>query len=333
MRNLIYLLILILLFSCTNKSKNQYQFYKGEIHGTYFHITYQSSFDLSMEIDSVFKVFNASLNNYDPNSLISKINFNEENQTDSLFRIMFYKAKQVYEESDGAFDISIAPIVNEWGFGWIKKDKNNIPDSSKIENLLNFVGMDKWSIVDNKIVKDCQEAMLISNAIAKGQSVDFVANFLVSRKVENFLVEIGGEIMCKGKNPNGENWRIGIDKPIENTDYENRENQIIINISNKAVATSGNYRKFIENENKKYAHTINPKTGYPEENELLSVTVIAKDCMSADAYATAFMASGLEKSKNILKNLNNIEVYFIYLDNANNVQDYYTKNFEQYILK
>ena len=333
MRNLIYLLILILLFSCTNKSKNQYQFYKGEIHGTYFHITYKSSFDLSMEIDSVFKVFNASLNNYDPNSLISKINFNEENQTDSLFRIMFYKAKQVYEESDGAFDISIAPIVNEWGFGWIKKDKNNIPDSSKIENLLNFVGMDKWSIVDNKIVKDCQEAMLISNAIAKGQSVDFVANFLVSRKVENFLVEIGGEIMCKGKNPNGENWRIGIDKPIENTDYENRENQIIINISNKAVATSGNYRKFIENENKKYAHTINPKTGYPEENELLSVTVIAKDCMSADAYATAFMASGLEKSKNILKNLNNIEVYFIYLDNANNVQDYYTKNFEQYILK
>ena len=193
--------------------------------------------------------------------------------------------------------------------------------------------MDKWKIVDNKVVKEFPEAKLISNAIAKGQSVDFVANFLISQGVENFLVEIGGEIVCKGKNPKGEIWKIGIDKPIEDEVYENRENQIIINVSDRAIATSGNYRQFIESGSKKYAHTINPKTGYPEENELLSVTVIASDCMTADAYATAFMASGLEKSKQILEKNNSIDAYFIYHDSLNNVYDYYTKNFEQYIVK
>ena len=331
MRIFILIASLVLLFSCTDKK--QYLLYQGEVHGTFFHITYQSSEDLSLEIDSVFKVFNASLNNYDPNSLISKINNNEEVETDSLFRAMFYKAQEVYEKSDGVFDISVAPIVNEWGFGWVKKDKNSIPDSSSIENLLPFVGMDKWKIVDNKVVKEFPEAKLISNAIAKGQSVDFVANFLISQGVENFLVEIGGEIVCKGKNPKGEIWKIGIDKPIEDEVYENRENQIIINVSDRAIATSGNYRQFIESGSKKYAHTINPKTGYPEENELLSVTVIASDCMTADAYATAFMASGLEKSKQILEKNNSIDAYFIYHDSLNNVYDYYTKNFEQYIVK
>ncbi len=332
MRLLFIFFIILVSLSCSNKKETQYLVYQGEVHGTFFSIKYQSSVDLSENIDSVFRVFNLSLNNYDPNSLISKINNNQSSETDSLFRTMFYAAKEVYEITDGTFDISVAPIVNEWGFGWDKNDGNSIPDSLTITKLLTFVGMDKWKIIDNKVIKDYPESMLISNAIAKGLSVDCVSNFLLSKNINNFLVEIGGEIVCKGKNPKNENWRVGIDKPVDNSTYNNRENQIIINISDKAIATSGNYRKFIENNNKKYGHSINPKTGYPAENELLSVSVIASSCMIADAYATAFMVSGLEKSLKILDKLNGVDAYFIYYTPDGNVKTYCTKNFENYIL-
>jgi thiamine biosynthesis lipoprotein len=320
----------IILISCAPKKENKYYFYEGPIQGTTFHITYEWNKDLAPQIDSLLNNFNKSLNNYDPNSTISKINKNETSQTDELFVEMFEASRLVYDKSNGAFDITLAPVINEWGFGWIKKSNENIPDSLKIVELLQFVGMDKISIVNGKVVKQYPETMLISNAIAQGLSVDYVADYFFKLGLENFLIEIGGEVYCFGLNSRGEDWKIGVDKPIEGSGYEDRENQIIINLSGKAIATSGNYRKYIENGNQKYGHSFDPRTGFPAENELLSVSVVSESCMMCDAWATAFMVCGLEESKKILRTLENIEAYFIYIDKDGNTQTYMTKGFEKF---
>jgi thiamine biosynthesis lipoprotein len=246
---------------------------------------------------------------------------------------MFEASRIVYEKSNGAFDISLAPVINEWGFGWVKKSDKTIPDSTKIRELLHFVGMDKISLINGKIDKQYPQTMIISNAIAQGLSVDYVADYFFKLGLENFLIEIGGEVYCFGLNSRGEDWKIGVDKPIEGSGYENRENQIIVNLSGKAIATSGNYRKFIENGNQKYGHSFDPRTGYPAENELLSVSVVSESCMMCDAWATAFMVCGLEESKKILQTLENVEAYFIFLDKNGQTQTFMTEGFEDFCEK
>jgi len=304
------LLVGIFLFACNNN----HSYYKlgGYAQGTTYHITYQGNEEYSGEIDSLLKAFDLSLSTYIENSIISRINTNDTSVVpDSLFIEFFSKSKEVYEQSEGAFDITVAPLVNAYGFGFSKK--SNI-DSVLIDSLMQFVGMDKVKLEHSRLIKSDPRIMLDGNAIAQGQSVDYVSEFLENKGVENYLVEIGGEIRAKGLNPNGKLWRVGIDKPIEHSDESNRQLQAVIELKNKSLATSGNYRKFYEESGVKYSHTINPKTGYPAKQSILSATIIADDCITADAYATTCMVIGLEKSKELLKRLGNLDAYLIYPD-------------------
>lgn len=323
--------VCLILFSCSNPQKKMYYYYEGPIQGTTFHITYEWDKDLAPEIDSLLQNFNKSLSNYDENSVVSKINNNISTETDELFDEMFNMSFEVYKKSDGAFDITVAPVVNAWGFGWIKKTDTEIPDSAEISKIIKYVGMDKMHLADGKITKDFPESMIVTNAIAQGLSVDYVSDYLFGLGLSNFLVEIGGEVYCYGVNGRGEPWRIGVDKPVDGSGYENRENQIIINLSGYAIATSGNYRKYIENNNQKYGHSIDPRTGFPAENSLLSVSVIGESCMICDAWATAFMVCGLDKSLEILKSNSEINAYFIYKDSDGQTKVKMTDGFGKYI--
>jgi thiamine biosynthesis lipoprotein len=309
----------------------KYRFHEGPIQGTTFHITYEWYKDLSSEIDSLLHTFNTFLSNYDQNSVISKINNNETNDVNELISDMIVTSSEVYKVTDGAFDITIAPIANLWGFGWIKKEEQSVPDSMVVDSVLQYVGMEKIRIEDHKIYKSAPGVTIIGNAIAQGLSADYVSGYFAGLGIKNFLVEIGGEVYCSGVNPEKNVWRIGIDKPIENTGYDYRERQLIVCLNNKGIATSGNYRKFLNDGNKKYGHSIDPRTGYPAENSLLSVSVISESAMLSDAYATAFMVLGLERSMEITETLSNFEAFFIYLDENNNEATTFSSGFEKYV--
>ncbi|MBQ4475672.1 MAG: FAD:protein FMN transferase [Bacteroidales bacterium] len=301
-------IVALLATSCDRKT--EYIKYSGPTQGTMFNITYCSDTNYNTEIDSLLQAFCRSLSNYDSTSLISRINRNETDSLDALTEEFFKVSKEVWANTDGIFDVTVAPIVNAWGFGW-KRHETHIPDSTEIDSLLQHIGMDKLEITNGRILKHDPDIQIITNAIAQGMSVDYISNFLKSKGINNFLVEIGGEIYCSGKNAQGRDWNIGVDKPIEGTGYEYRENQIVIHLSDMAVNTSGNYRKFIEDGGKKFGHSINPTTGYPAENEMISATVVYPDCRRADAYATACMVMGAEKAMKIVESIDGMEAYFI----------------------
>lgn len=316
-----------------SQQKKDYYKYSGPIQGTMFNITFEWHEDLAPQIDSLLQSFNESLSNYDPNSQISKINNNQTDATDELVQEMLESSLLVYQNTDGAFDITVAPIVNAWGFAWDKTDEQEMPTTEEIDSILQYVGMDKVQISNGKVVKDCYETQFVTNAIAQGLSVDYVSDYLKKIGLENFLVEIGGEVYCYGNSNRGTPWRIGIDKPIEDSGYDNRENQIIINLSGRAIATSGNYRKFVENNGEKVGHSIDPRTGYFAENSLLSASVVSSSCMLCDAYATSFMVSGLEKSLEIIEKLENTEAYFIYQDDDGDVKFAYSSGFQEFVVE
>ena len=313
MRNFIIVLLLgCVLISC-NKISSNYVNFRGFVQGTTYNITYSSvdSIVYKDQIEALLAVFDTSLSTYNKQSLITKINNNKSKKTDEYFNEVFEKSKEVYTKTNGAFDITVAPLVNYWGFGF--KNKDEIADTS-IVSILNYVGLDKVKLSNSIIEKADPRVTIDANAIAQGYSVDIVAKFLDTKGVSNYLIEIGGELKTKGVNKKGKVWRIGIDRPFDNNNIPGQNLQAIIKLQDKSLATSGNYRKFYERDGIKYSHTINPKTGYPVNHTLLSVTVIADDCMTADAYATAFMVLGLEKSLQLIKKLDNIEAYFIYSD-------------------
>ncbi|MFN7014169.1 MAG: FAD:protein FMN transferase, partial [Bacteroidia bacterium] len=254
------------------------------------------------------------LSTYVPQSIISRVNKNDSTVIlDEHFTTVFYHAQQVAAISNGAFDITVAPLVNAYGFGFSRKEKI---DSILIDSLLQFVGYQKVKIENGKLIKDKPQIQLDFNAIAQGYSVDIIANFLEKNAVSDYMVEIGGELRCKGVNAKGNYWNIGIDKPLENS--QKREMQTIVPLKNKAMATSGNYRKFYEEGGMKYSHTINPKTGWPVKHQLLSATVIADDATTADAFATVFMVMGKDDTLKFLENHKelNIQVYLIYQENG-----------------
>jgi thiamine biosynthesis lipoprotein len=318
----------LLIFSCSLSKK--YYFIEGFAQGTTFHITYEGKKDYTHEIDSILKAFDLSLSSYNDSSLISRINRNEPNVLlDKWFITVYKKSEEVYKASDGMFDITVAPLVEAWGF---LKDTTIKHDSLHIRELLRFVGMNKIHIQNNKLIKDDPGIKIDVNAIAQGFSVDVIAGYLEEQNIIRYLVEIGGEVKAKGLNPKGQKWRVGIDKPIDGNQIPGENLQTIIEITDRAIATSGNYRKFFVEDNIKYTHTINPKTGYPAKNNLLSVSIIADDCMSADAYATACMVSGLEKSKQIIAN-NNLEGYLVYSDTSGNFKVFITPGFQERITK
>ncbi len=305
------ILILIFLNACQTK-KSEYLKISGFAQGTSYHITYENSKnkDYSEAIDSILKAFDKSCSTYDSTSIISRINDNDPTvEADDWFIDVFKKSAEVNNASDGAFDITVGPVVNAWGFGNGPVAKH---DTAYIQSLLQYVGMEKVSLNGKKISKKYPEVKLDVNALAQGYSVDVLCHFFDEKGIKNYLVEIGGEVRGKGTNAKNNLWHIGIDQPGEGNMMPGNELQAIIQIDNKALATSGNYRAFYVENGVKYAHTIDPKTGFPAKNTLLSATVVCDDCMTADAYATAFMVLGLEKSKELLKKLPDIEVYFIY---------------------
>ncbi|MBN2520584.1 MAG: FAD:protein FMN transferase [Bacteroidales bacterium] len=322
-----YIFIILFLFSCSGNNSKSYITIQGNIQGTSYKIIYQSQkkVDYTNEIEQILAGFDSTFSLYLPNSIISKINRDDSVFINNYFITAFNKAREINEKTNGAFDITVGPLVNAWGFG---PEGNKKIDDKLIDSLLLLVGMDKVKIVNNQLIKETPGIKLDFNAIAQGFSVDLVCDFLDSMNIKNYLVEIGGEVKTKGVNKNGVIWRIGIDKPIENV-LVGRELQTIVKLKDKALATSGNYRKFYVENGIKYSHTINPKTGYPERSSLLSATVLANECITADAYATAFMVMGLEKSFEFAKNNPELEAYFIYADEESNFQVKYTKEFKK----
>lgn len=330
--SLIVLLTVGLMTSClvTPKSDTEYIRNSGKMFGTFYTITYQhpEGKDIHTDILEKMKEFDLSLSTYNPNSIISRINQNDTSVlTDSYFDEMFEMAQYVAAETHGAFDITVAPLVNAWGFGFTKLTDDENPD---VEEILAYVGYQKIKLKDAQLLKDDQRILIDASAIAKGQASDVIAHLLEVHGCRNFMVEIGGEVVSRGLNPNGKPWQIGIDVPAEDMTDAGRELQTILGISGVGLATSGNYRQFYYRDGKKYAHTIDPRTGYPVEHNLLSATVVAPTCMEADAFATAFMVLGVDSAIAISNRIPQIECYLIYTDENGLDQVTFTDGFPQY---
>lgn len=298
----------------------------GQTMGTIYSIKYldEEERNFKRSVDSLLEVFNQSLNHYLPESEISRFN-----RQDSLYFELpyFYPVLEVSQTvvnaTNGSFDPTVAPLVNAWGFG---PEGAELPDSVAVDSLLTLVGFDKIVFDEDAVTKTQADVQLNFSAIAKGYGVDVVADFLVGQGIENMMVEIGGEIVCKGTNARGDVWRIGIDDPVNQGDMT-----AAIAIDNRAIATSGDYRNYYVRDGKKYSHTIDPQTGYPVDHSVLSVSVIADDCITADAYATAFMVMGLDKTIALLEEMTQLDVYIIFDDNGE-IKTYQTNGVEDNLL-
>lgn len=318
----------ILMFTACTKQK-QYFEESGSVFHTIYHIKYEGSEILTEKIDAEFQKFNLSLNPFNPNSIISKVNRNESVEVDDWFIEVFNRAKEVSDHSEGIFDITCAPLVNLWGFGFSKMDSVT---PQMIDSIKQFVGYQKVRLDGRKVVKDDSRILLNCSAIAKGYASDVIARLLEREGVKNYMVEIGGEVTMKGVNQNGKCWRIGINKPEDDSTGIKNDIEEVVQLCKKGgVATSGNYRNYYVKDGKKYAHTIDPRTGYPSEQSILSATIVAEDCITADAYATAFMAMGLEKAREAAKNIPGIEYYVIYSDENGKHQIEYSTGMLQYL--
>lgn len=330
-KNFLWLALLILATIWILARHNQrpaYHSITGLVFGTIYNITYQYDGDLKPEIEAELKRFDQSLSPFNDSSVISRINRNEELVADSFFVKCFNRSMEISRETKGAFDITIAPLANAWGFGF---KKGAFPDSSMIDSLRQITGYEKVHLEDGKVVKQDPRIMLSCSAVAKGYSVDVVAHLLERKGIKNFMVDIGGEVVVKGKNPKDGLWRIGINKPIDDSLSVKQDLQTVLEITDLGMATSGNYRNYYYKDGKKYAHTIDPRTGYPVQHSILSSTVIAEDCMTADALATSFMVMGLEEAEAFSKANPKIDAYFIYSGDNGKFETYYTEGMKKYI--
>ena len=327
MRKYLGFIIVLLLFSCNNEDDNL-KIIRGNAIGTTFSIRYLSASTINFEskIDSLIKAINKSTSTYIPTSDISRINKGDTTVViDAYFEEVFSKSEKIYTETNGDFDPTIGVLVNAWGFGPGNKVENL--DSLKIEELLKFVGFEKVEIKSGKVIKQSPEIYFDFNAIGKGYLVDVVGRLFEQYNIQNYLVEIGGEIRARGVNEKNIPWRIAIENP--NFDGT-RSFASTLQLHDESIATSGNYRKFRTTKSgKKYVHTINTKTGYASESNLLSASVISKsDCADVDGYATAFMAMGLQKTKEFLKKHSELKAFLIYVDENGAIKTYASSNLE-----
>lgn len=304
--------LVIFMISCKNDKHINQEFKNtklaGSVFGTSYSVIYDSEINFQKQLDSLFYVINKSMSTYQVNSDISKLNRNETNKVDEHFIIVFEASKQIYTDTEYAFDPTIGAIVNAWDFG--PEGKIERLDSLKIDSLMQWVGFDNVKRVDNTIIKP-EGTFMDFNAIAKGYGVDVIGEFLESNNVQNYLVEIGGEIRAKGMNIEKQiPWKVGVEMPH----FDGSQSIMkAISIQNEAMATSGTYRKFKTDEKgNRYSHIIDTQTGYPSKTNLLSISVIAEDCMTADAYATAFKAMGFEKVKTFLETHPELKVFLIF---------------------
>lgn len=303
---LIAFLSIMFLNSCTKKEVVNFQ---GNSLGTYYSITYigEENPQLPEQVDSILAEISHQFSIFDTTSILFRINRGDSIPFTTEMEEVFQISKKVSDQTNGAFDITVGPLVNLWGFG---KEKREHIDQKEIDSVMSFVGYTKMELKDQILIRKDPRIQLNFNAIAKGYAVDQVAHFLIRNGYPDCIVDIGGEVVSKGTK-DGKQWQIGIQTPTESSDGA-IDAQYVFPMKNKAVATSGNYRNYIEKGGERYSHIINPKTGKPEHSSLLSVSVIADDCVTADAYSTAFMVLGMEKSLAIVKKNPRLAVYFIY---------------------
>ena len=325
-----FLIVLIVGTFIILKKQPPFRTNEGFVFGTIYKVTYQYDEDLKEAIEAELKKVDNSLSPFNPNSIITHINRNETVEPDSFFVEIFKLSQRISEETNGAFDITVAPLVNAWGFGF--KQSTGV-DSLTVDSLRQIIGYQRIALKDNRIIKEDSRMMLDCSSIAKGFGVDVVGHLLERKGIKNYMVDIGGEVVVRGKNPRMNDWQIGINKPIDDSLSINQELHTILAISNVGMATSGNYRNFYYKGGKKYAHTIDPRMGYPVQHSILSSTVIAKDCATADAYATAFMVMGLDSAKVFCANHPELDAYFICTGNDGEYETYFTDGMKKYIVK
>lgn len=339
--SLILLLMVILVYSWRNRQKTEFGFptqegnvigkltLSGQTMGTTYNITYldPEGRDFQESVDSLLVVFNQSLSTYIPDSELSRFNKGDSLDFELPFLpVVLAASKTVYEKTKGAFDPTVGPLVNIWGFG---PGGPELKDSVAITEMLNMVGLEKIEWDTKQLRKKKSGIYLDFSAIAKGQGVDVVGEFLSQKGVENYLVEIGGELVAQGVNEKGELWKVGVNRPEESANASDLYS--IIALQNKGMATSGNYRNYYVRDSLKISHTINPKTGYPVSHSLLSATVLAKDCMTADAYATAMMVMGTEEAIALDEELDEIEVFLIYSGVNGGYQTFASESLKPYL--
>ena len=307
--NLVFLLFLIVgTIIIVGQNKPTFRTQQGKIFGTLYTVTYEHNTDLQSQIVAAMQAVDNSLSPFNKQSIITAINNNDSTEIDSLFSEVFHTAKQIYAESHGAFDPTVAPLVNAWGFGFKRGADVN---SATIDSLCQLVGFDRI-VLDGKQVSKADERMQLDfSAIAKGFGSDCVARVLDSHGIKNYMVEIGGEVVVKGHNKNGNPWGIGITKPVDDSLSVSQELQTVLRLTDCAIATSGNYRNFYYKDGVKYAHTSDPRSGDPVQRSLLSATIIADNCMRADALATAFMVLGADSAMAYCERHPEIKGYFI----------------------
>lgn len=318
--------VIFLMFRVPEKGSS-YLSESGRVFGTFYKIKYEAKDGRSLaeHYERLFLEVDSSLSTFNKESIISRFNSGEDSVlVDSHFRNVFEKGAAVSEISGGAFDMTVAQVVNAWGFGFSKRD--DVSDEL-IDSLMRHVGYGKVRLVNGLLVRDEAGVMLDASAIAKGYSVDVVARCLDSLGVENYMVEIGGEISVKGVNHEGRPWGIGVTNPVDDSTMMRTELYDVVYLQDKAMATSGNYRQYYHKGGKKYSHTIDPRTGYPVEHNLLSASVFADDCMTADALATACMVVGLDSSMAMIEAIPDVEGFFIYADSSGVFQTKTTSGF------
>ncbi len=319
---------LALLASCNQGP--QKMVLQGEAQGSYYAITYydEQGRNFQQEIDSIFHAVDVSVNLWVDTSVISKVNRNEEVKLDSIFVDNFRIAQEAANLSDGYFDPTISPIVAAWGFSYKRGDTIT---PQLIDSLKQLVDYRNIRIEEGKVVKANPAMTLDFNAIAQGYTSDLIASFLDSRGIKNYLVDTGGEIMARGEKPNDQPWIVGIEKPADNWDSE----QVVhtrIALRDKGLVTSGSTRKYVERNGKRYSHCIDPKTGYPVEHNVLSVTVLAENSVWADALASICMVMGMEKSLPLIESMNGVEAYYIYVNEQNALETFATDGFAKLVV-
>ena len=310
-----------------------YQKNTGMVFGTVYNVTYQHPRDLQADIEAELSKVDQTFSMFNEQSLVAKVNSNSQPvELTTMFTEVYCLADSISRDTQGAFDITVGPLVNAWGFGF---KNEQMPSSVQIDSLLSFIGMDKLELSsDGKtLAKRDPRVTLDFSAIAKGYGSDVVARFLRSHGITNFMVEIGGEVVTSGISPKRLPWRIGVTKPTDDSLSVGNELQTVLNVTDHAMATSGNYRNFYYKGGRKYAHTIDPHTGYPVQHSLLSATVLAPDCARADAYATAFMVMGLEKAQAVLAHHPELMAYFILSDASGQLTVWFSPSLKDKIQK
>ena len=330
MKRIAFLLGIIAALASCNQHSSKKIVLQGEAQGSYYAITYydEQGRNFQQEIDSIFHAVDVSVNLWVDTSVISKVNRNEEVKLDSIFVDNFRIAQEAASLSDGYFDPTISPIVAAWGFSYKHGDTIT---PQLIDSLKQLVDYRNIRIEDGKVVKANPAMTLDFNAIAQGYTSDLIASFLDSRGIKNYLVDTGGEIMARGEKPNGQPWIVGIEKPADNWDSE----QVVhtrIALRDKGLVTSGSTRKYVERNGKRYSHCIDPKTGYPVEHNVLSVTVLAENSVWADALASICMVMGMEKSLPLIESMNGVEAYYIYVNEQNALETFATDGFAKLVV-